>query len=333
MWLSGSMQWVTVFEENFYWSNRECLKAQCLALSCLLCTFSSLVRLSTNKVSVSIPMQTTLSSTSAPSHSSRSIHISWSTIYTKSKPRCQRRYWNSTAVQDANPWCLMTKSTFFIVKNISRLHSVVWFHDWNPDFHSLPLDYCNGLLTGVPVKTLEKLLNSYPKPWKHITPGLIQLHCLHVSSTSNIKSPPLRISSWPHPQYLPDLFQPYIPSWNLRYSDTGMLFIPALLSQPSGMFSFQVFVIPHPWVCSRTTAYTSLKMSLHIEFSISYLYNMYVFRCQHIYSQLFSLFVSLPSQSLSKLTKQASTSSTVKPYVWTWRLSRWLQRPSLSFSI
>ncbi|XP_041642854.1 uncharacterized protein LOC121509496, partial [Cheilinus undulatus] len=134
----------------------------------------------------------------------------------------------------------VTKSAFYHLKNISRLRPSL------PDsvaetlihaFITSRLDYCNGVLSGVPSKTLDRLqyvqnsaarVLTRTRPWQHITPTLIHLHWLPIKSCINYKVLLLTYKSLHAlaPQYLSDLLHPYIPSRNLRSSDTGLLSMP-----------------------------------------------------------------------------------------------------------
>ncbi|XP_041638364.1 uncharacterized protein LOC121506616, partial [Cheilinus undulatus] len=131
----------------------------------------------------------------------------------------------------------VTKSAFYHLKNISRLRPSL------PDsvaetlihaFITSRLDYCNGVLSGVPSKTLDRLqyvqnsaarVLTRTRPWKHITPTLIHLHWLPIKSRINYKVLLLTYKSLHAlaPQYLSDLLHPYTPSRNLPSSDTGLL--------------------------------------------------------------------------------------------------------------
>ncbi|XP_041658863.1 uncharacterized protein LOC121519853, partial [Cheilinus undulatus] len=93
----------------------------------------------------------------------------------------------------------VTKSAFYHLKNISRLRPSL------PDsvaetlihaFITSCLDYCNGVLSGVPSKTLDRLqyvqnsaarVLTHTRPWQHITPTLIHLHWLPIKSRINYK--------------------------------------------------------------------------------------------------------------------------------------------------
>ena len=82
----------------------------------------------------------------------------------------------------------ITKSAFYHLKNISRLQpslSEPVAETLNHVFITSHLDYCNGILSRLPSKTLDRLqyvqnsaarVLTRTKPWQHITPTLIRLH-------------------------------------------------------------------------------------------------------------------------------------------------------------
>ena len=86
----------------------------------------------------------------------------------------------------------ITKSAFFHLKNISRLRPSLSDSVAEMLIHSFVtsrLDYCNGVLFGIPSKYLDRLqyvqnsaarVLTRTKPWQHITPTLRQLHWLPV---------------------------------------------------------------------------------------------------------------------------------------------------------
>ena len=94
----------------------------------------------------------------------------------------------------------ITKSAFYPLKNIARLSPSLSDSVAETLIHafiSSRLDYCNGVLSGVPSKSLARLqyvqnsaarLLTRTKPWQHITPTLIHLHWLPVKSRIQKKS-------------------------------------------------------------------------------------------------------------------------------------------------
>ncbi|KAJ8372143.1 hypothetical protein AAFF_G00294270 [Aldrovandia affinis] len=125
----------------------------------------------------------------------------------------------------------MTKSAFFHLKNISRLRPSLSDSVTETLIHAFitsRLDYCNGVLFGVPSKALDRLqyvqnsaarVLTRTKPWQHITPTLIRLHWL---------------------PYLSDLLHHQTPSRRLRSSDTGLLSTPRTSRRTFGDRAYSV---------------------------------------------------------------------------------------------
>ena len=148
----------------------------------------------------------------------------------------------------------ITKSAFFHLKNISRLRQSLSDSVAETLIHAFVtsrLDYCNGVLSGVPSKALDRLqyvqnsaarVLTRTKPWQHITPTLIHLHWLPVKSRITYKILLLTYKSLNAlaPQYLSNLLHPYTQPRNLRSSGTGQLSIPHTRMQTFGDRAFSV---------------------------------------------------------------------------------------------
>ena len=131
----------------------------------------------------------------------------------------------------------VTKSAFFHLKNISRLRPSLSDSIAETLVHafvSSRLDYCNGVLFGLPKKDLDRLqyvqnsaarVLTRTKPWQHITPTLKRLHWLPVKHRITYKLLLLTYKALHAlaPQYLADLLEDYTPARNLRSSDLGLL--------------------------------------------------------------------------------------------------------------
>lgn len=81
----------------------------------------------------------------------------------------------------------ITKSAYYHLKNIERIRCFVSRQDLEKLVHAFitsKVDYCNGLLTGLPKKTLRQ--NSY-RTYDHITPVLRSLHWLPVTFRIDFK--------------------------------------------------------------------------------------------------------------------------------------------------
>ncbi len=86
----------------------------------------------------------------------------------------------------------VTKSAYYHLKNIARIRSFVSSQDLEKLVHAFitsRVDYCNGLLTGLPKKTIRQLqliqntaarILTRTRKYEHITPVLRSLHWLPV---------------------------------------------------------------------------------------------------------------------------------------------------------
>ncbi|CAM4325934.1 unnamed protein product [Leuciscus chuanchicus] len=134
----------------------------------------------------------------------------------------------------------ITKAAFYHLRNISRLRSSLTDSVTETLIHAFitsRLDYCNGVLSGLPTKALSRLqyvqnsaarVLTNTKPWQHITPIIQQLHWLPVKSRITYKILLLTYKSLHglSPKYLTDLLHPYTQSRSLRSSDKDLLDTP-----------------------------------------------------------------------------------------------------------
>ncbi|KAL2085012.1 hypothetical protein ACEWY4_020530 [Coilia grayii] len=93
----------------------------------------------------------------------------------------------------------ITKSSFYHLKNVAKLRGLMSKQDLEKLVHafiSSRVDYCNGLFTGLPKKTIKQLqliqnaaarVLTRTKRSDHITPVLRSLHWLPVSYRINFK--------------------------------------------------------------------------------------------------------------------------------------------------
>ncbi|KAK0143133.1 hypothetical protein N1851_018750 [Merluccius polli] len=127
----------------------------------------------------------------------------------------------------------ITKTAFYHLKNISRVKGFMSQTDQEKLIHafiSSRLDYCNGLLTGLPQKSIKQLqliqnaaarVLTRTKRSEHITPVLKSLHWLPVSYRIDFKVLLLVYKSLNGlgPEYMNDILVEYKPSRALRSTD------------------------------------------------------------------------------------------------------------------
>ena len=131
----------------------------------------------------------------------------------------------------------VTKAAFYQLRNINRIKGFLSQTDQDKLIHafiSSRLDYCNGLLTGLPKKSIKHLqliqnavarVLTRTKRSEHITPVLKSLHWLPVSHRRNFKSLLIVYKSQNGlgPKHICDMFREYKPSRALRSKDSGQL--------------------------------------------------------------------------------------------------------------
>ena len=134
----------------------------------------------------------------------------------------------------------ITKSAYYHLKNITRIRGFMSKQDLEKLIHafiSSRLDYCNGLLTGLPKGAVRKLqlvqnaaarVLTKTKKFEHITPILRSLHWLPVCQRIEFKVLLIVYKSLNGlgPKYISDLLLPYIPARPLRSAGTSLLNTP-----------------------------------------------------------------------------------------------------------
>uniref|UniRef100_A0A3B1IP97 Reverse transcriptase domain-containing protein n=1 Tax=Astyanax mexicanus TaxID=7994 RepID=A0A3B1IP97_ASTMX len=136
----------------------------------------------------------------------------------------------------------VTKSAFYHLKNINKIRDFLSKADLEKLIHafiSSRIDYCNGLLTGLPKKTIKQLqliqnsaarVLTRSKRREHITPILKSLHWIPVCYRIDFKVLLLvyKCVNGAGPAYLSDVLQQYEPSRTLRSSGTAQLELPTV---------------------------------------------------------------------------------------------------------
>ncbi|KAG1928623.1 hypothetical protein F2P79_023546, partial [Pimephales promelas] len=181
----------------------------------------------------------------------------------------------------------VTKIAFYHLKNISRLRQCLTNSVAEALIHSFitsRLDYCNGILLGLPSKATDRLqyvqnsaarMLTRTKLGLHITPILTKLHWLPVKSRIKYKILLLTYKSLHGlaPQYIIDLLHSYTPSRSLRSSDKNLLVVPKSRLKTFGDRAFCVSApslwnkLPHE-ICSASSLSTfknQLKTHLFTE--------------------------------------------------------------------
>ncbi len=124
----------------------------------------------------------------------------------------------------------VTKSAYYHLKNIARIRCFVSSQDLEKLVHAFitsRVDYCNGLLTGLPKKTIRQLqliqnaaarILTRTRKSEHITPVLRSLHWLPVTFRIDFKVLLLVYKSLNDigPKYMADMLTEYKPNRPLR---------------------------------------------------------------------------------------------------------------------
>lgn len=153
----------------------------------------------------------------------------------------------------------VTKSAFYQLKNISRIKGFMSQTDQEKLIHAFisnRLDYCNGLLTGLPQKSIKQLqliqnaaarVLTRTKRSEHITPVLKSLHWLPVRYRIDFKVLLLVYKSCNGlgPEYMNDMLVEYKPSRALRSTDSGQIVEPRVQTR-HGEAAFSYYAA-HNW--------------------------------------------------------------------------------------
>ncbi len=149
----------------------------------------------------------------------------------------------------------VTKSAYYHLKNIARIRCFVSSQDLEKLVHAFitsRVDYCNGLLTGLPKKTIRQLqliqnaaarILTRTRTSEHITPVLRSLHWLPVTFRIDFKVLLLVYKSLNGLglKYMSDMLTEYKPNRPLRSLGSSQLEIPRVhTKQGESTFSLEV---------------------------------------------------------------------------------------------
>ncbi len=147
----------------------------------------------------------------------------------------------------------VNKSAYYHLKNNARIISFVSSQDLEKRIHAFitsRVDYCNGLLAGLPKKTIKQLqliqnaaarILTRTRKYEHITPVLRSLHWLPVTFRIDFKVLLLVYKSLNGlgPKYIADMVTQYKPNRPLRSVGSSQLEIPRVhTKQGESAFSY-----------------------------------------------------------------------------------------------
>ncbi len=177
----------------------------------------------------------------------------------------------------------VTKSAYYHLKNIARIRCFVSSHDLEKLVHAFitsRVDYCNGLLTGLPKKTIRQLqliqnaaarILTRTRKSEHITPVLRSLHWLPVTFRIDFKVLLLVYKSLNGlgPKYMSDMLTEYKPNRPLRSLGSSQLEIPRVhTKQGESAFSYYAArswnQLPEEIRCAKTLATFKSGLKTHL---------------------------------------------------------------------
>ncbi len=177
----------------------------------------------------------------------------------------------------------VTKSAYYHLKNIARIRCFVSSQDLEKLVHAFitsRVDYCNGLLTGLPKKTIRQLqliqnaaarILTRTRKSEHITPVLRSLHWLPVTFRIDFKVLLLVYKSLNGigPKYMADMLTEYKPNRPLRSLGSSQLEIPRVhTKQGESAFSYYAArswnQLPEEIKCAKTLATFKSGLKTHL---------------------------------------------------------------------
>ncbi len=177
----------------------------------------------------------------------------------------------------------VTKSAYYHLKNIARIRCFVSSQDLEKLVHAFitsRVDYCNGLLTGLPKKTIRQLqliqnaaarILTRTRKYEHITPVLRSLHWLPVTFRIDFKVLLLVYKSLNGigPKYMADMLTEYKPNRPLRSLGSSQLEIPRVhTKQGESAFSYYAArswnQLPEEIRCAKTLATFKSRLKTHL---------------------------------------------------------------------
>ncbi len=177
----------------------------------------------------------------------------------------------------------VTKSAYYHLKNIARIRCFVSSQDLEKLVHAFitsRVDYCNGLLTGLPKKTIRQLqliqnaaarILTRTRRSEHITPVLRSLHWLPVTFRIDFKVLLLVYKSLNGlgPKYMADMLTEYKPNRPLRSLGLSQLEIPRVHTK-QGESDFSYYAarswnqLPEEIGCAKTLATFKSRLKTHL---------------------------------------------------------------------
>uniref|UniRef100_A0A8C1X0A8 Reverse transcriptase domain-containing protein n=1 Tax=Cyprinus carpio TaxID=7962 RepID=A0A8C1X0A8_CYPCA len=177
----------------------------------------------------------------------------------------------------------VTKSAYYYLKNIVRIRCFFSIQDLEKLVHAFITsreDYCNGLLTGLPKKTIRQLqliqnaavrILTRTRKSEHITPVLRSLQWLPVTFRIDFKVPLLVYKSLNDlgPKYIAVMFTEYKPNSALRSLGLSQLEIPRIYTK-HGESAFSYYAarrwnqLPEEIRCAKTLVTFKSRLKTHL---------------------------------------------------------------------